>query len=135
MEDELACALQAYIQGFDDTNTTTEAAKSSVCVPATENLEENNVDCKNKSSQEAPSANTPGTSQVPPDEYYNDIYFSSGSGSSDGEGTVDKEQRKKEKRRKRKKLTNEELLYDPDLDNEDQRWINRQRMAYHNGEV
>ena len=35
--------------------------------------------------------------------------------------------------RRIKKLTNDELLYDPDMDDEDERWVQRQRMAYHNG--
>lgn len=129
MENELACALEAYIQGFDDSNAVSEVTGTSATV--LEGTVSKNEDVH---SQEPPSANDkPGTSQPPDDEYYNDIYFSSGS--SDGEGAVDQDQRKKEKKNKRKKLTNEELLYDPDLDSENQRWINRQRMAYHNGKL
>ena len=37
--------------------------------------------------------------------------------------------------KKIKKLTNDELFYDPDMDDEDEKWVKRQRMAYHNGEV
>lgn len=35
--------------------------------------------------------------------------------------------------KKVRKLTNDELFYDPKMDEEDERWIKRQRMAYHNG--
>ena len=33
-----------------------------------------------------------------------------------------------------RKLTNEELFYDPHMDEEDEQWVKRQRMAYHNGQ-
>ena len=36
--------------------------------------------------------------------------------------------------RKFKKLSNDELFYDPNMDDEDEKWVRRQRMAYHNGE-
>lgn len=32
-----------------------------------------------------------------------------------------------------RRLTNEELFYDPHMDEEDEQWVKRQRMAYHNG--
>ena len=31
------------------------------------------------------------------------------------------------------KLTDEELFYDPNMDAEDEKWVERQRQAYHNG--
>ena len=36
-------------------------------------------------------------------------------------------------RHKVQKLTNDELFYDPQLDEEDERWVQRQRLSYHNG--
>jgi len=56
------------------------------------------------------------------DQYYDDVYFDS---DSDHEGTTEN--------KKVCKLTNEELFYDPGMDDRDERWVNRQRMAYHNG--
>lgn len=74
-------------------------------------------------------------------EYYDDVYFSSSS--SAGEDVVaatgedesrDGGRKKKKKKTKHRVLTNDELFYDPDMDEDDQKWVNRQRMAYHNGE-
>ena len=52
-----------------------------------------------------------------------------------------KEQRKErkrvseeEKQSQRQRLTDEELFYDPHMDEEDEQWVKRQRMAYHNGQ-
>ena len=39
-----------------------------------------------------------------------------------------------EKRSQRQRLTDEELFYDPHMDEEDEQWVKRQRMAYHNGQ-
>ena len=36
-------------------------------------------------------------------------------------------------KKKVRKLTNDELFYDPHMDEEDEKWVKRQRMAYHNG--
>lgn len=37
------------------------------------------------------------------------------------------------KKSKMRKLTNDELLYDPNMDDDNEKWVERQRMAYHNG--
>lgn len=42
---------------------------------------------------------------------------------------------RKRKANKKQRLTNDDLFYDPNMDDEDEKWMNRQRMAYHNGEV
>lgn len=42
---------------------------------------------------------------------------------------------RKRKVSKKQKLTNDDLFYDPNMDEEDEKWVDRQRMAYHNGEV
>ena len=68
--------------------------------------------------------------------YYDEIYFDSSSdeGSGGGEEVTGEDAEKKKKRRKKfRKLTNDELFYDPHMDEEDEKWVNRQRMAYHNG--
>ena len=39
----------------------------------------------------------------------------------------------KKKKTKVRKLMNDELFYDPNMDEEDERWVQRQRLAYHNG--
>lgn len=71
-------------------------------------------------------------------EYYDDVYFTSSS-SEDGDDEMVEDQesgpRKKiphEDRKKYRKLTNDELFYDPEMDEKDERWVRRQRMAYHN---
>ena len=72
-------------------------------------------------------------------EFYDDVYFSSGSSMEEGdvedEGDESREggRRKKKKKTEHRVLTNDELFYDPDMDDDDQKWVNRQRMAYHNG--
>jgi hypothetical protein len=40
-----------------------------------------------------------------------------------------------EKQSQRQRLTDEELFYDPHMDEEDEQWVKRQRMAYHNVKV
>ena len=73
-------------------------------------------------------------------EYYDNVYFDSSGSSGDdetreGEGGRGSEgQRRKKLKRKVQKLTNDELFYDPNMDDEDEKWVARQRMAYHNGE-
>jgi len=79
-------------------------------------------------------------------EYYDEVYFDSDD-SSDGEVVsknrgvrleADAESSKGETSRRRsgkkvRKLTNDELFYDPNMDEEDEKWVRRQRMSYHNG--
>lgn len=73
-------------------------------------------------------------------EYYDDIYFNSssdeggGDGEGEGEGEGGRGKRERRKKGKVRKLTNDELFYDPNMDEEDEKWVARQRMAYHNGE-
>jgi len=139
MDDELTLALDAYIKGFDKPNN--EATKSSNDMLKTENtqeIQENQTGNKAESTltlssqdQNADSSNKAAGGKDKNDEYYDDIYFSSGS--SEDMSDVDFEERKQRKKSKRKKLTNDELLYDPNMDKEDEKWVNRQRMAYHNG--
>lgn len=79
-------------------------------------------------------------------EYYDEVYFDSdsseeeekeadeGEGPDDGAGSKDDKAACSRTVKKVRKLTNDELFYDPDMDEEDERWIRRQRMSYHNGE-
>lgn len=86
------------------------------------------------------SNSAPGQSQ-----FYDEVYFDSSESSDEGEvggsgvlagspEKVPKKRRRDSAARKVKKLTNDELLYDPNMDEEDEKWMNRHRMAYHNGE-
>lgn len=81
-------------------------------------------------------------------KFYDEVYFDSSESSDEGEkeeggaaedrstGRVGpRKGRKSGSSKKVKKLTNDELFYDPDLDDQNEKWMNRQRMAYHNGEV
>ena len=55
-------------------------------------------------------------------DLYSEDYFSSGSEDEHlvgGQGSKSKE--------RRKMLTNDELLYDPDMDDEDEKWVTKQR--------
>ena len=78
--------------------------------------------------------------QPPPDQsnYYDEMYFDSDDSGGEGEGggaQVTERGPQEGAAKKVKKLTNDELFYDPNMDDEDEKWVNRQRMAYHNGEV
>ena len=64
-------------------------------------------------------------------EYYDDIYFDS-SGSEDERGESEGIRKVGKKVRK---MTNEELFYDPKMDEEDEKWMKRQRMTYLSGEI
>ena len=81
-------------------------------------------------------------------EYYDEVYFDSDS-DEDKETEVELEGRQSDEEgagvvgrirlgnctKKVRKLTNEELFYDPTMDEKDEKWINRCRMAYHNGKL
>ena len=71
----------------------------------------------------------PPSTEAPAEEYYDDIYFDS-SGSDEEGGGADGIRKVGKKVRK---MTNEELFYDPKMDEEDERWMKRQRMKYLNG--
>lgn len=72
------------------------------------------------------------------DEYYDKVYFDSSGSSDEGEmedGGSGESSSIRNVGRKVRKLTNDELFYDPEMDAEDEKWVNRQRMAYHNGRL
>lgn len=64
-------------------------------------------------------------------EYYDDIYFDS-SGSEDER---DDSEGIRKIGKKVRKMTDDELFYDPKMDEEDERWMKRQRMTYLNGRL
>jgi predicted nucleic acid binding AN1-type Zn finger protein len=99
-------------------------------------INEGGMTCVVPSSAESPSMTGSGSvgkkkKQV---EFYDKIYFDSSS--SEDEQTLEESSenvgRSKRRQKKRIKLTNDELLYDPNMDDEDERWIQRQRLSYHN---
>ncbi len=61
-------------------------------------------------------------------EVYDELYFDS----SESEGEDCLTGRTRNVGKKVCKLSNEELFYDPNIDDENEKWVNRQRMAYHN---
>ncbi|XP_070578229.1 E2F-associated phosphoprotein-like [Ptychodera flava] len=89
----------------------------------------------------AQSASTSGTQGQPENkasstekpslaaEFYDDIYFDSDSGDEDNVGEPGDEGKKKRKT-KHRVLTNEELFYDPNIDEQNELWMNRQRDMY-----
>ena len=74
------------------------------------------------------SGSTPAEEE---EEYYNEIYFDS-SDSDDGESVAEGI---KKVGKKVRKMTNDELFYDPRMDEEDEKWMKRQRTSYLNGET
>lgn len=62
-------------------------------------------------------------------ELYDELYFDS----SESEGEDCPTGRTRNVGKKVCKMSNDDLFYDPDLDDEDEKWVNRQRMTYHNG--
>ena len=64
-------------------------------------------------------------------EYYDDIYFDS-SGSEDER---DESEGIRKVGKKIRKMTDDELFYDPKMDEEDEKWMKRQRMTYLNGRL
>lgn len=60
-----------------------------------------------------------------PEDVYSEDYFSSG---SEDEHFVGGQGSKSQERRKM--LTNDDLLYDPDMDDEDEKWVIKQRQEH-----
>ncbi|XP_033735220.1 E2F-associated phosphoprotein-like isoform X2 [Pecten maximus] len=60
-----------------------------------------------------------------PEEYYDDVYFD-----SDEEEMVTQDERVK---RKNPVMSNDDLLYDPDMDDQDQQWVDKRRRHYQPG--
>ena len=60
-----------------------------------------------------------------PEDVYSEDYFSSG---SEDEHLVGGQRSKSKERRKM--LTNDDLLYDPDMDDEDEKWVIKQRQEH-----
>ena len=109
---------------------------------------------RDREDQSLPQAmHKPSTSKEKPDgdkdektEYYDSVYFDSSGSSGEDETRGEEEeegrrgrrgeegQRREKRNKKVEKLTNDELFYDPHMDEEDEKWVARQRMAYHNGE-
>ncbi|ESO02427.1 hypothetical protein HELRODRAFT_65885, partial [Helobdella robusta] len=88
--------------------------------------EELNDEMKKFESCQPDSQNKSGSSNKAGMGYYNNIYFDSDDeASSDGMYVC-----VSEKKKNHPVLTNDELLYDPDMDEEDQRWVNKQRRKY-----
>lgn len=61
-----------------------------------------------------------------PESYYDDVYFD-----SDEEEMVT--QGDKRVKKKNPVLSNDDLLYDPDMDDQDQKWVDKQRRQYQPG--
>ena len=81
---------------------------------------------KNATDATSSSNNTQsGDASKDTNDMYAEEYFSSG---SDDEHQVGGQASKSKERRK--VLTNDELLYDPDMDDEDERWVIKQRQEH-----
>ncbi|XP_078092174.1 E2F-associated phosphoprotein [Mustelus asterias] len=67
------------------------------------------------------------TQAVPGPQYYDEVYFDSDSEAEDEQQDCDS---KKKRKKRQKVLTNDELFYDPEQDDRDQAWVDRQRRGY-----
>ncbi|CAN0251885.1 unnamed protein product [Lampetra fluviatilis] len=79
------------------------------------------------------SAGTGDATSATNPEFYDDIYFETSSEEEATEGGVSARKKKKLKKRKeasRRVLTNDELMYDPGMDDADQEWVDKQRRRY-----
>lgn len=86
-----------------------------------ENDLEGNVNC----DPETCASRNSGQNTETTEDLYSEDYFSSGSDDEHlvgGQGSKSKE--------RRKVLTNDELLYDPDMDDEDEKWVIQQRQDH-----
>jgi len=91
----------------------------------TENVTVHDSD-ENVNVTSASSNNTTGSNTVEDkNDVYAEEYFSSG---SDDEHLVGGQASKSKERRK--VLTNDELFYDPDMDDEDEQWVIKQRQDH-----
>lgn len=70
--------------------------------------------------------------QPQPQKYYDDIYFDSDDSDEDNYSLQQNPSSSKRKRirRKRRVLSNDELLYDPEIDDQNQRWMDDRRRRY-----
>ena len=86
-------------------------------------------DSDEKVNVTSPSKNNAASSNTMEgkNDLYAEEYFSSG---SDDEHLVGGQASKSKERRK--VLTNEELFYDPDMDDEDEQWVIKQRQDHRN---
>ncbi|XP_075908046.1 E2F-associated phosphoprotein isoform X1 [Petromyzon marinus] len=85
-------------------------------------------------NQAGASAGTGDATSATNPEFYDDIYFETSSEEESTEvGGVSTRKKKKLKKRKeasRRVLTNDELMYDPGMDDADQEWVDKQRRRY-----
>ncbi|XP_022110335.1 E2F-associated phosphoprotein-like [Acanthaster planci] len=67
------------------------------------------------------------------DEFYNDIYFDSDDETEEAAAAnkANSSQRNKKTPGKHRVFTNDELLYDPEIDDRNQEWVDRQRSRYY----
>lgn len=74
------------------------------------------------SSEAGPSGESAGiNNEDGPQKYYDDVYFDSDEEEMFTTGDA---------RSKKKQLSNDELLYDPEADEDDERWVEKQRRSY-----
>lgn len=63
-------------------------------------------------------------------EFYDDIYFDSDESETEVAEDISNISRTRRKKEKRRILSNDELFYDPTLDDQDQEWVDRKRRSY-----
>ncbi|XP_071800337.1 E2F-associated phosphoprotein-like isoform X1 [Asterias amurensis] len=93
---------------------------------AAESVGSNQASCSQPPSNQDKSQ--PTSKEAPPEEdFYSDIYFDS----DDEKEEASTSKQSKKRHQKRRVLTNDELLYDPDIDDQNQEWVNKQRQKYY----
>ena len=105
------------------------------CIPETtlnvveKPLDESKEEMKDEAKQDEAMETEKEKQDEKQDETYDEIYFSSGS--EDDEDNVGGVSSKSKERRTVK--TDDELLYDPNMDDEDEKWVKQLRQEHHQG--
>uniref|UniRef100_UPI0035902692 E2F-associated phosphoprotein-like n=1 Tax=Myxine glutinosa TaxID=7769 RepID=UPI0035902692 len=118
-EDDFAKEMDSELE------TVVQAVESAWASPDVENV--------SRATTQGGSSHVPGSQtslESGEEKFYDDVYFetSSEDEADDAEGT--KPKKAKKSRAERRVLTNEELMYDPDMDDADQAWVDAQRHRY-----
>ncbi|KAK6183008.1 hypothetical protein SNE40_010565 [Patella caerulea] len=109
-EDDFESEMNKELQ---ETVKTLESRRLSLSTPDPSPSEENKTEQKDE---------VKGGKQSDIQKFYDDIYFD-----SDDEDQNESETTTKKKKEKNPVLSNDDLLYDPDMDDEDQEWVDQQR--------
>ncbi|XP_012937408.1 tubulin polyglutamylase ttll6 isoform X10 [Aplysia californica] len=116
-EKEMNAELDRNVKSLEGSRVKQLSSQNSSLQPASRSSQGQNVGTSASSSQ--------GELPMSTDEFYDEIYFDSDEEDETG-GTEGK------CKQKHAVISNDDLLYDPDMDDEDQKWVDRQRQSHRN---